>query len=207
MGLARRDGVPVDDRTEAIVEGDAEPTLRDLQVAQREWALDKFGAERKASELPGLRPLLSAASWVGQVAHSHLKQHQGIRLDEDHARHAQLACLEAIGDIRAYMRARGWRPGPPVEDDRSWQASGSMVLLGVMEEVGELCEAQLRREDVWPEGAGYDAEAKDAVADVQVYLMDFCNRNGWDMLSLLISTCEQVFKRDWKRFPADGKTH
>lgn len=54
------------------------------------------------------RPLLGVVEEVGELAHAHLKQEQGIRLLEDH----DAAARDAVGDILIYLlhycSLRGW---------------------------------------------------------------------------------------------------
>lgn len=73
-------------------------------------------------------------------------------------------------------------------------------LLGVAEEVGELCHAQLKSH----QGIrGFDdvtkrrEYTKDAVGDILIYLMDFCAREGLEMQDCLLDTWGEVKKRNW----------
>jgi len=78
-------------------------------------------------------------------------------------------------------------------------------LLGIVEEVGELTHAVLKRHqgirgmDV-PEV--YEKARDDALADILVYLCDFAAREGVDLMGVLASTWSQVSQRDWKVNPA-----
>lgn len=45
----------------------------------------------------------------------------------------------------------------------------------------------------------------DAVADIQIYLLDFCSRHGIDVEKNLESTLKTVLKRDWTRDTVVGK--
>lgn len=82
--------------------------LAKLQREQREWALENFG------DAPAWQPLLGIVEEVGELAHAHLKQAQGIRTEEDHEADAK----DAIGDIIIYLvdycTRRGWGIGPIV---------------------------------------------------------------------------------------------
>jgi len=80
-------------------------------------------------------------------------------------------------------------------------------LKGVMEELGELCHADLKQE----QGIrGYnkeksEAEIKDAVGDIIIYLTGYCIKK-----EVLISDCietalNEVLKRDWIKNPETGK--
>lgn len=69
-------------------------------------------------------------------------------------------------------------------------------LLGVFEETGELLHSQLKHEQKirGPEGeedptkiaAFHDAKKKDAVADITIYLFEYCSCMGWKVVDLLV---------------------
>jgi NTP pyrophosphatase (non-canonical NTP hydrolase) len=78
-------------------------------------------------------------------------------------------------------------------------------ILGAMEELGELAHAQLKSEQgIRGSQEKHDADAKDAVADVVIYLVDYCYRRGWDFHVILFETWEVVKNRDWKKNPETG---
>ena len=76
-------------------------------------------------------------------------------------------------------------------------------LLGVVEEVGELCHAvlksrqRIRLMDIEDE--------KDAIGDVLIYLLDYCHRRNFAAISILNETWGKVSKRDWKKNPINGE--
>ena len=72
-------------------------------------------------------------------------------------------------------------------------------LLGVMEEAGELAHAHLKQEQNIRNNENHEANAKDAVADIVVYLADYCNARGFDFEVLLEETWLQVKQRDWRK--------
>jgi len=81
-------------------------------------------------------------------------------------------------------------------------------LLGVVEEVGELAHSHLKGE----QGIrGTDIElrsmAQDAVADIIIYLADYCNMRGFDLEHCLEKTWEKVKQRDWTRNKLNGEKH
>jgi hypothetical protein len=51
----------------------------------------------------------------------------------------------------------------------------------------------------------HEEEAKDAVADTIIYLMGYCSVRGWDLSSILEETATEVMKRDWIKYPTNGK--
>jgi len=73
-------------------------------------------------------------------------------------------------------------------------------LLGVVEEVGELCHAILKLEQgIRGKPEDHDLAGQDAVGDTLIYLMDFCTRKGWDMQEILEKTWDHVKQRDWQK--------
>lgn len=54
--------------------------------------------------------------------------------------------------------------------------------LGMIEEVGELAHAMLkRRQGIRGNAEQHDAKAKDAIGDISIYMIDFCNLTGIDV--------------------------
>lgn len=81
------------------------------------------------------------------------------------------------------------------------------ALLGVSEEVGELSHAHLKMLQgirITPEL--FQAKARDAIGDIIIFLMDYCNAKGWELEDIVQETWNQVKWRDWKRFPKNGVT-
>jgi NTP pyrophosphatase (non-canonical NTP hydrolase) len=77
-------------------------------------------------------------------------------------------------------------------------------LLGVTEEVGELCHAHLKME----QGIRYSTQndKEDAVGDIIIFLADYCNRNNINMAEALSRTWQEASKRDWIKYPKNGRT-
>lgn len=81
----------------------------------------------------------------------------------------------------------------------------SQGLLGLVEEVGELAHAQLKGIQGIRHTPEEIAEMKiDAVADIFIYLMSYCNSEGIDAASAINSTWDKVAKRDWVANPMDA---
>jgi NTP pyrophosphatase (non-canonical NTP hydrolase) len=79
-----------------------------------------------------------------------------------------------------------------------------MPLLGVMEELGELAHAHLKKAQGIRTAENHDENAKDAVADIVIFLADYCNATGIDLESVVSETWAAVKKRDWKANPESG---
>lgn len=81
-------------------------------------------------------------------------------------------------------------------DRPSW-----MPLLGIMEELGELAHAHLKQAQGIRTSEDHEAMAKDAVADIVIFLADYCSSRGFDLEALVTETWAQVRQRDWKADP------
>lgn len=78
-------------------------------------------------------------------------------------------------------------------------------LLGVQEEVGELSHAYLKRsQGIRKSTSDWQAEMEDAVADILIYLADFCSIECISMQRVVEETWEKVRQRDWKKNPHDA---
>lgn len=83
----------------------------------------------------------------------------------------------------------------------SWHA-----LLGLQEEVGKLAHAYLKREQ-GVRGTELEHREKmiDAVADIFIFLVDFCNLEKFDLDWAIREVWSSVVsKRDWKANPTTG---
>jgi NTP pyrophosphatase (non-canonical NTP hydrolase) len=76
-------------------------------------------------------------------------------------------------------------------------------LLGLVEEVGELAHAHLKDEQEI-RGHAHEAEKLDAVGDIFVYLMSYCNASGYDLEEIILDTWRTVEQRDWRKDPVSG---
>lgn len=80
------------------------------------------------------------------------------------------------------------------------------AILGIMEELGELSHAMLKKKQgIRGSEEEHIAAAKDAIGDMLVYMLDFCTGMKWDMMQILDETWTEVEKRDWVANRQDGK--
>ncbi len=108
-------------------------------------------------------------------------------------------------DIGVMQRKhRAWS----IKNFGGWNRSGERSLLGVTEELGELCHLVLKRaqgirklEDVV-----YESEVRDAVGDIVMFLMDFCSREEIEIDQCIQQAWDEIKDRDWKKFPKNGRT-
>lgn len=78
-------------------------------------------------------------------------------------------------------------------------------FLGVVEEVGELAHSILKRKQgIRGSEVEHNADIADAVADIVIYLADFCESEKIDLQTCVESTWNEVKKRDWIKFPKNG---
>lgn len=83
------------------------------------------------------------------------------------------------------------------------RATSDQQLKGVMEELGELCHADLKTEQ---KIRGYDdvrgrEEIKDAVGDLTIYLINYCNVNQMKFSECIDLAYQTIKKRDWIKNP------
>jgi NTP pyrophosphatase (non-canonical NTP hydrolase) len=84
--------------------------------------------------------------------------------------------------------------------------TGYRALLGAGEEMGELFHAHLKAEQGIRTNEDHHAAKVDAVADVIIYLADYCTGQGIDLEDALRTTWEQVRQRDWTKNKETGTT-
>ena len=78
-------------------------------------------------------------------------------------------------------------------------------LLGIQEEVGELSHAHLKEaQGIRGTKEEHEAEAKDAIGDIIIYIADYCHLRKFDLEDIIDSTWKEVQKRDWKKNPTEG---
>ena len=77
--------------------------------------------------------------------------------------------------------------------------SPDKALLGIMEELGEICHIILKRSQGIRLDETSDDSLKDGVGDLVIYLIDFCNQVEIDIESAIIDTWNKVKKRDWNK--------
>jgi NTP pyrophosphatase (non-canonical NTP hydrolase) len=74
-------------------------------------------------------------------------------------------------------------------------------LLGAMEELGELAHHHLKNEQGIRMNENHHEQKIDAVADVVIFLSDYCTANGICFQDALNKTWLSVKQRDWKINP------
>jgi len=121
----------------------------------------------------------------------------------DAAQRAQAERIAALESEREALSLRNLQ-----DELRPWQEYNFpnrpawQPLLGVMEEAGELAHAHLKQVQAIRLEEDHEAKARDAVADIVVYLADYCNARGFDFQSCLEAAWSEVKERDWQRHRA-----
>lgn len=80
-----------------------------------------------------------------------------------------------------------------------------LPLIGMMEELGELSHSVLKQVQGIRTNENHDANIEDAVGDIQVYGMSFCNRVGLSWHGTLARVWARVRKRSWVANPETGE--
>lgn len=79
-------------------------------------------------------------------------------------------------------------------------------LLGMMEELGELSHARLKQLEKVRDNGDLVMKEMDAIGDLIIFLLGYCNDRDFDLQNIVESTWEHVKQRDWRRFPKNGVT-
>lgn len=78
-------------------------------------------------------------------------------------------------------------------------------LLGALEELGELAHAHIKSEQgIRGTKEEHHAAKVDAIGDVIIYLVDYCNRFEINLSSALYDTWHKVKQRDWQKDKVSG---
>ncbi len=84
-------------------------------------------------------------------------------------------------------------------------ADSQQQFLGIVEEVGELSHAILKRsQDIRGDESQHNEDIEDAIGDIIIFICGFCTRENVDLSHCLSKTWKQVSKRDWVKFPGNG---
>ena len=90
-----------------------------------------------------------------------------------------------------------------VEELAEWaKASDDHELIGMTMLVGTLAHAHLKSEQGIRTTEPHEADAKDAIADMFIFMCDYCSRRGWDLEDIIWSTWNKVKQRNWKENPS-----
>lgn len=165
--------------------------MRDLQAKHKEWCERNFGGRASDVSPECMLEVGSLAGAVGHLAHHALKSYQGIRGDFEHHVEGFSQAKRMLGVRLAYTNA-------PEKTAEKYFVAGSIApILGIVEEVGELVRASLY--------VDLKDEQVDAVGDIALYLLDFCNKAGIDFEDAVRTTAAKVHARDWNVNQVNGE--
>ena len=78
---------------------------------------------------------------------------------------------------------------------------------GMVEELGELAHARLKnRQGIRKGNIDWVNKEKDALGDMFIYWLDYCNRSGYDAEQIIKDTWDEIKDRDWREYPKNGRT-
>jgi NTP pyrophosphatase (non-canonical NTP hydrolase) len=168
-------------------------SLRQTQKDHNEWVQHNFGTRPSHVEDQYIVRTLEVIRATGCAASLVLKADQNIKTSIRGlgliplTRKIAKEKLDALADL------------PQVETMQPMTAarSAAQAIIGAQEELGEIAEAYQNNNR---------AACVDAVADICIYLLHFCNVAGIDFEHAIQSTISEVHMRDWVRFPKDGRT-
>lgn len=78
------------------------------------------------------------------------------------------------------------------------------TLLGMTEELGELSHAHLKSEQNIRQNEDHEAARRDAIGDIFIYMMGYCNDFDIDLQSVIEETWGEVKRRDWEKNANNG---
>lgn len=80
-------------------------------------------------------------------------------------------------------------------------------FAGIVEEVGELAHALLKMsQGIRGSKDELEDKERDAIGDIAIYLMNYCNTRGFDFEKILYTVWEEmVSQRDWRKNSRDGE--
>ena len=73
------------------------------------------------------------------------------------------------------------------------------LALGVCEEAGELCQCLLKMHRGINPDKFNDAQMRDSIGDVVIYLMGLCAARGWQLDEVIGETVDVVLGRNWQK--------
>jgi NTP pyrophosphatase (non-canonical NTP hydrolase) len=78
------------------------------------------------------------------------------------------------------------------------------LLLGIMEELGELCHSHCKMKFNIRTNENYEEGLQDAIGDIVLFLMGYCSLMGYNLQAIIEKTWDEVKQRDWVKYPEKG---
>lgn len=168
--------------------------MKDLQARHKDWCEKNFGGKKPKVSSHPVDITTDVIRLVGEMAHHALKARQGIRGNSKDHENSFDSAIDTLSEKTSDAALEGFEWDIDSYGDDCWTHLDE-PLLGVQEELGELLGCALQ-----------DIEARiDAVGDIVLYLMDYCNKSGIDFEDAVRVTAEKVHARDWVSNPVNGE--
>jgi NTP pyrophosphatase (non-canonical NTP hydrolase) len=78
-------------------------------------------------------------------------------------------------------------------------------LIGIMEELGELSHSFLKQKQGVRFNEDHNKNMRDAIGDIVIFLISFCSSKGWDFEEVVFLVWQEVKRRDWIKYPRNGR--
>lgn len=165
-------------------------TLARVQEEQRVWVAHNFG------DRPAWMPLMGCLEELGELAHSHLKEAQGIRNHENHEEKAKDAIADTVIYLCDYCSAVGVDIAGECEriNNIRFQRDAHFYIFRAGRHLGEASRL-FENEDGCNIRQGYQIEF--AIKN----LINYCMARGWNFEAIISETWDKVKQRDWKKNP------
>lgn len=80
-------------------------------------------------------------------------------------------------------------------------------FIGIVEEVGELAHTILKsRQKIRQLDDDIQLKIEDALGDIMIFMCDYAERNNIDLEYAILTAWKEVQKRDWIKFPKNGRS-
>lgn len=171
----------------------------DTLVEERnEWIAHNFPDQKSE---PGFETTMGVVEEVGELAHCHLKELQGIRgTAEEHQANAR----DAIGDITVYlfgvMHHFDLRPGNHFPSAQAIPQTADQALLLAAWRAGGVAQGVHSGGE---RSIDY-VMLKSNVSGLVFYLRHYCEARGWDYDAIVTETWNRVKQRDWQKNKETG---
>lgn len=158
---------------------------------RNEWVARNFPDEQGRPE----QSVFGVVEELGELAHAHLKEQQGIRgTAEEH----QAAAKDAIGDLTVYLLGimRYYELPSPLLSDGYIAADADDALLHLAAAVGRLSSCLTVGSVLAPNDV--------TTGRIAGLSRAYCKARGWDYDAIVLETWGKVSQRDWAADPVAG---
>ena len=154
-----------------------------IQAEQKEWAAKNF------PDTVGIEVILGIIEEVGELVSSAI-----VAGHPDGAMNRAIRLADFVGSIAHHtLKCRQGIRGDEEYHDRQVVELSNQIETFV-------CRRNFAPSSGLHERVTHflnDDEARDAVGDIMIFILDLCNRQGWSLQDILASTWEEVKQREW----------